>query len=160
MGTLLVVTAYEEYIGDFDDQIDEGHNFLRSGGSEIYGDPKPKHGGYHPYDVYSGFYSGYRPYGGFYGGYLPYGGFYGRYGRPESAESLVNAKLGLRIHVRGKIELPTSNVFGRPFTTGTSILMRRRPCVLGPMVNRDGRRYKPLCLIGKYGLVCYGKPRC
>ena len=202
MGALLVVTAHEEEIEDFDDQVDEGHKFLRSDGTEIYGDPEPNpqyyYGGYRPYGVYGGFYGGYRPYGGFYGAYRPYGGFYGGYGRrfydddenddaiersaddaeddsasatetnpttddpirPESAESLVNAKLGLRIRVRGRIELSSGYVFGRPSTFGTSILMRRRPCVLGPMVNKDGRRYKPLCLIGKHGLVCYGKPRC
>ena len=128
-----------------------------------------------------GFYGGYRPYGGYAGRRFYNDDAIERSAddaeddsasatntnpttddsiRPELAESLVNAKLGLRIRVRGRIELSSGYVFGRPSTTGTSILMRRRPCVLGPMVNKDGRRYKPLGLIGKHGLVCYGKPRC
>ena len=158
-------------------------------GTEIYGDPEQNpqyfYGGYCPYGVCGGYYGGYRPYGGYAGRR-----FYDDDEnddaiersaddaeddsasatntnpttddsiRPELAESLVNAKLGLRIRVRGRIELCSGYVFGRPSTFGTSILMRRRPCVLGPMVNKDGRRYKPLGLIGKHGLVCYGKPRC
>ena len=154
-------------------------------GTEIYGDPEQNpqyfYGGYCPYGVCGGFYGGYRPYGGYAGRRFYNDDAIERSAddaeddsasatntnpttddsiRPESAESLVNAKLGLRIRVRGRIELSSGYVFGRPSTFGTSILMRRRPCVLGPMVNKDGRRYKPLGLIGKHGLVCYGKPRC
>ena len=154
-------------------------------GTEIYGDPEQNpqyfYGGYCPYGVCGGFYGGYRPYGGYAGRRFYNDDAIERSAddaeddsasatntnpttddsiRPELAESLVNAKLGLRIRVRGRIELCSGYVFGRPSTFGTSILMRRRPCVLGPMVNKDGRRYKPLGLIGKHGLVCYGKPRC
>ena len=42
--------------------------------------------------------------------------------RPKSTESLVNAKLGLRIRVRGRIELSSGYVFGRP---STSLLVRQ-----------------------------------
>ena len=154
-------------------------------GTEIYGDPEQNpqyfYGGYCPYGVCGGFYGGYRPYGGYAGRRFYNDDAIERSAddaeddsasatntnpttddsiRPELAESLVNAKLGLRIRVRGRIELCSGYVFGRPSTFGTSILMRRRPCVLGLMVNKDGRRYKPLGLIGKHGLVCYGKPRC
>ncbi len=79
---------------------------------------------------------------------------------PECAKSLINAKFGLRIRVRGKIDLPSGTIFGRPAVGGTSVVIRRKPCDLLPIVNGDGRRYKPVCVIGREGQMCYGKPRC